>query len=220
MRRRSRAGAEPVKAQRRKTRGRKSRITPKAVRPRSSSIASLRAKVPRLSHELREARKQQAATSEILRVIASSPTNVQPVFDAIVRSAVKLCNGVVGAVNTFDGELTHVVAVHNYTPEALAAVQRMYPMRPSRRQLTGRAILSRAVAPLPDVLNDPEYAPDIALAGGWRAGLAVPMIRNDVVVGVILVMRVQPGPFLEEQIALLKAFANQAVIAIENVRLF
>ena len=145
---------------------------------------------------------------------------VQPVFDAIVRSAVRLCNGAVGAVNTFDGELTHVVAVYNYTPEALTAVQRMYPMPPSRQQLTGRAILTRKIVHIPDVLSDTEYAPDIALAGGWRGGLAVPMIRNDVVVGVILVMRAHVGAFLQEQIELLKAFADQAVIAIENTRLF
>src|SRR5262249_29319575 len=73
---------------------------------------------------------------------------------------------------------------------------------------------------LPDVLSDPEYAPDIALAGGWRAGLAVPMIRNEAVIGVILVMRAQVGPFSQEQIDLLKTFADQAAIAIDNVRLF
>jgi two-component system NtrC family sensor kinase len=160
------------------------------------------------------------ASGEILRVISNSPTDVQPVFDTIVWSAVRLCDGVIGAVNTFDGELTHCVAVHNYTPEALAAVQRMYPMRPSRQQLSGRAILSRTIVHVPDVLSDPEYAPDIALAGGWRGGLAVPMTRNEVAIGVILVMRAQAGPFSQEQIELLKTFAHQAVIAIENVRLF
>jgi GAF domain-containing protein/DNA-binding response OmpR family regulator/anti-sigma regulatory factor (Ser/Thr protein kinase) len=170
--------------------------------------------------ELKEARDLQAASAEVLRVISTSPNDVQPVFDTIVRSAVRLCDGVIGAVNTFDGELTRVAAVHNYTPEALAAVQRMYPMRPSRQQLTGRAILSRAIVHVPDVLSDPEYAPDIALAGGWRGGLAVPMIRNEVVLGVILVVRAQAGPFSQEQIELLKTFADQAVIAIENARLF
>jgi two-component system, NtrC family, sensor kinase len=160
-----------------------------------------------LEKKLAEAREQQAATSEILRVISSSPTDLQPVFDTIARSAVKLCNGVIGAVNTFDGELTHAIALHNYTPEALATVQRMYPMRPSRQQLSGRAILSRAIVHVPDVLSDPEYAPDIALAGGWRGGLAVPMIRNEVAIGVILVMRAQAGPFSQEQIALVQNFA-------------
>jgi GAF domain-containing protein/DNA-binding response OmpR family regulator/anti-sigma regulatory factor (Ser/Thr protein kinase) len=170
--------------------------------------------------ELKEARDLQAASAEVLRVISTSPNDVQPVFDTIVRSAVRLCDGVIGAVNTFDGELTRVAAVHNYTPEALAAVQRMYPMPPSRQQLTGRAILSRTIVHVPDVLSDPEYAPDIALAGGWRGGLAVPMIRNEVVLGVILVVRAQAGPFSQEQIELLKTFADQAVIAIENARLF
>src|SRR2546430_37142 len=147
------------------------------------SEAHVEDELARAQRELNEAREQQAATSEILRVISSSPTDVQPVFDTIVRSAVRLCDGVIGAVNTFDGELTHVVAVHNYTPEALAAVQRMYPMRPSRQQLTGRAILSRTIAHVPDVLSDPEYAPDIALAGGWRGGLPGPMILHEIVRG-------------------------------------
>ena len=141
MRRRSRAGGEPIKTRRRKAATLKRRNGPKAMRRRSSSTGQ-ETKIARLTHELSEAREQQSATSEILRVISSSPTDVQPVFDAIVRSAVRLCNGVVGAVNTFDGELTHVVAVYNYTPEALMAIQRMYPMPPSRQQLTGRAILS------------------------------------------------------------------------------
>jgi two-component system NtrC family sensor kinase len=198
----------------------KRRKEPTAPRRRSSSVANLPGQLDSRTRELAEAREQQAATSEILRVISSSPTDVRPVFDTIVRSAVRLCDGVIGAVNTFDGELTHVGAVHNYTPEALAAVQRMYPMRPSRQQLTGRAILSRTIVHVPDVLSDPEYAPDIALAGGWRSGLAVPMIRNEAVIGVILVMRAQVGPFSQEQVELLKTFADQAVIAIENVRLF
>jgi hypothetical protein len=117
----------------------------------------------------------------------------QDALVAMIRAtlAVRLCNGVVGAVNTFDGELTHVGVVYNYTPEALTAVQRMYPMPPSRQQLTGRAILRRTIVHIPDLLSDPEYAPDIALAVGWRGGLAVPMIRNDVVVGVILVMGIR-----------------------------
>src|SRR6202048_4879069 len=198
----------------------KRRKEPTAPRRRSSSVANLPGQLDSRTRELAEAREQQAATSEILRGISSSPTDVRPVFETIVRSAVRLCDGIIGAVNTFDGELTHVAAVHNYTPEALAAVRRMYPTRPGRQQLTGRAILSRTIVHVPDVLSDPEYAPDIALAGGWRGGLAVPMIRNEAVIGVILVTRAQVGPFSHEQIELLKTFADQAAIAIENVRLF
>jgi two-component system NtrC family sensor kinase len=173
-----------------------------------------------LTHELDEARQQQTATSEILRVISSSRADVQPVLDTIVRSAVRLCDGVIGAVLTFDGELIHSVALHNCTAEAPATAQRLYPMRPSRQQLSGRAVLSRTIVHVPDVLSDSEYASDIALAGGWRGGLAVPMVRNEAVIGVILVTRAEAGPFSQEQIELLKTFADQAVIAIENVRLF
>jgi GAF domain-containing protein len=202
-----------------KSRTRITGLRSKATKARTR-VDGFRAANADLKKKLAEALAQQTATSEILRVISSSATDVQPVFDTIARSAIKLCGGVIGAVNTFDGELTHVVAVHNYTPEALAVVQRMYPMRPSRHQLSGRAILDQAIVHLPDVLSDPEYAPDIAVAGGWRSGLAVPLIRNELAIGVILVMRAQVGPFSQEQIELLKTFADQAVIAIENVRLF
>ncbi len=173
------------------------------------------------NHDLAESLEQQTATGEILRVISSSPTDIQPVFDTIVRSAVRLCSGLFGAVNLFDGEMIHrPVAQHDYTPEALAAVDRMYPMRPSPQQLTGRAILSGTLVHVPDLLADREYAPAIAVAGGWRGGLAVPMIRDGRPIGTILVARKQPGPFSERQLTLIKTFADQAVIAIENVRLF
>src|SRR5262249_27036690 len=171
--------------------------------------------------ELTEALEQQTATGEILRVIASSPTDVQPVFDTIVRSAVRLCDGLIGAVNMFDGEMIlYPSANYNYTPDAMTAVKRMYPTRPGRHQLIGRAILSRAVSQIPDVLKDSEYTPDIALAGGWRSALAAPMLRDGHPIGTILVTRAQPGRFSERQMELLQTFADQAVIAIENVRLF
>ena len=173
------------------------------------------------NRDLTESLEQQTATGEILRVISSSPTDVQPVFNTIVRSAVRLCDGLYGAVNMFDSEMIlYPSATHNYTPQAMAAVERMYPRRPSRQQLIGRAVLNRAVAQIPDVLNDPEYAPDIALAGGWRSAIAAPMLRDGHPVGTILVTRAQTGPFSERQMELLRTFADQAVIAIENVRLF
>ena len=173
------------------------------------------------NRDLTEALEQQTATSEILRVISSSPTNVQPVFDTIVRSTVKLCDGLFSALYRFDGELIHHVAQHNYTPEALEAVHRVFPARPTRALGTGRAILERAVVHIPDVEGDPEYLNQaLTRAIGFRSGLFVPMRREGAPIGVIVVARADPGPFSDSEIALLQTFADQAVIAIENVRLF
>src|SRR4029077_13311297 len=95
--------------------------------------------------QVTEALEQQTATSEILRVISSSPTDVQPVFDTIVRNAVRLCDGLFSGLLQFDGELHYLVAHHNYTPEALAEVQRIFPARATRDLFTGRSILDRAL---------------------------------------------------------------------------
>src|SRR5262245_64567665 len=131
------------------------------------------------TQELTETLEYQTAISDVLSVISRSPSDLQPVLDAIVRSAVKLCDGLYGAVNMFDGEkILRPTAFYNYTPEALAAVERMYPMLPSRRQLTARAILDRAVAHIPDVLGDGDYAPDIALAGGVARRTRCPDVQG------------------------------------------
>ena len=173
------------------------------------------------NRDLTVALEQQTATSEILRVISSSPTDVQPVFDTIVSSAVRLCDGLFSALFQFDGDLLHQVAQHNYTPEALEAAHRVYPARPTRAMLAGRAILERAVVHIPDVEIDPEYRNQaLSRAIGLRSGLWVPMLREGAPIGVILVARAEPGPFSHNEIELLKTFADQAVIAIENARLF
>src|SRR5262249_35240611 len=171
--------------------------------------------------QVTETLEQQTATAEILRVISQSQTDVQPVFDTIVRSAVRLCDGLFSALNRFDGELIHPVARHNYTPEAVEEQQRMFPACPPLVLWVGRAILERAVVHIPDVELDPEYQqPALSRAIGFRSGLWVPMLREGTAIGVIGVARAEPGPFPDNEIELLKTFADQAVIAVENVRLF
>jgi len=171
--------------------------------------------------ELSEALEQQTATSEILRVISSSQTDVQPVFDTIVGNAVRLCSGLFSTLFQFDGELIHQVAQHNFTPEALEEAHRVFPLRPTRGLGAGRAILDRAVVHMPDVEADPEYQHQgLARAIGFRSGLYVPMLREGAPIGVVMVARAEPGQFSANEIELLKTFADQAVIAVENVRLF
>ena len=175
----------------------------------------------RLFNETKEALEQQTATAEVLQVISSSPTDVQPVFDAIAERAMTLCDARIGGVTRFDGELVHLVAYHGVSQSASDEMRSSFPMRPGHDAITARAILARAPVQIPDVLADPDYGlKDAARRSGFRANLAVPMLREGEVVGSIVVCREQPGEFPERQVKLLQTFADQAVIAVENVRLF
>jgi PAS domain S-box-containing protein len=170
---------------------------------------------------LSEALEQQTATGEILRVISSSPTDVQPVFDTIAHSAAQLCEAEFCFVFRFDGELIHLVAHHGVAGEGLELLRRAWPLPPSRGTVAGRAVLARSVAQIPDVHADPDYEMGaIALAATFRSTIAVPMLRDGAPIGVITVLRPKPGPFPDSQLTLLQTFAAQAVIAIDNVRLF
>jgi GAF domain-containing protein len=172
--------------------------------------------------ELQESLEYQTATSEVLGVISRSPTDAQPVFDAIAESARRLCDGHRSAVYRFDGTLIHHIAHHNWTTEGLEALHRVYPRPPSRETQIAQAILDGTVVHVPDLeaAGVPEQSLTLARALAYRSILSVPMLKDGKSVGAIAIVRVEASPFSERQIELVKTFADQAVIAIENTRLF
>ena len=173
----------------------------------------------RLLSELREALKRQTATSEVLQVISSSPTSLQPTFEAIVQSAVRLCEA--NTASLFHAEesvLCHVACHGGIEPLNLGETRPI-----NRGSLGGRAIVERQTVHVVDALANPAEFPE-SRAGiereGIRTALGVPLMRGDTPLGAIVLRRSEVRPFSEKQIALVKTFADQAVIAIENVRLF
>jgi GAF domain-containing protein/anti-sigma regulatory factor (Ser/Thr protein kinase) len=175
----------------------------------------------RLFNETKEALERQTATAEILGAISSSLTDTQPVFDIIAERAVALCSGEVSVVSRFDGASIQLAAIHGITREGVEALRKIFPLRLDTETLTARAFRARSVIHVADVQADRRYEQKAtAVAAGWRSGLAVPMLRGTEVIGVIFVGRSTAGLFTESQVELLKTFADQAVIAIENVRLF
>ena len=172
------------------------------------------------TQDLTEALEHQTATSEVLSAISRSPTKVQPVLDTIARSATELCGATSGGVDRFDGELIHLASHYNWSPEALQAMREIYPAAPGRGFASARAILTRSVVHIPDISQDPEYTATPVIEVGFRSVLAVPMLRDGQPIGAIALVRLEPRPFSDRQIALLQTFADQAVIAINNVRLF
>jgi signal transduction histidine kinase len=180
------------------------------------------------NQELTEALEQQKATSEILRVISRSPAEVQPLlphdlqreFDAIAAAALKLCDAASANLFTFDGELVHVAALAMVSPEGAAAVRRLFPRPPDRGLAASRAVLTRGVVAIHDTHADPDYELKNAEQWGFRSVLSIPLMRDGQPIGAIAVGRREPGPFSDKLISLLQTFADQAVIALENVRLF
>jgi two-component system, NtrC family, sensor kinase len=153
-----------------------------------------------LEQLLKEALEQQTATSEILRVISVSPTDVQPVFETIAASALRLCDAVFSAIFRFDGELIHIGAIQNLDPEGTSALLTAYPCRPSRGGTTQRAILTRRIVHMPDIRSDPEYVyHNVATRADYRSVLSVPMIRGGQAIGAITVYRDVARPFPDAQ---------------------
>jgi signal transduction histidine kinase/putative methionine-R-sulfoxide reductase with GAF domain len=204
---RVRRGAKPTKA----------RVSRKSRKNGDSRIRDL-------EKRLAEALEQQTATGEILQVISSSPTEIQPVFETIVRSAVRLCDGFFGIAFRYDDHQLSIVAHHEFSSGAVETIARSYPATASPESMAGRAVLRREVIHVSDVTTPgPHTSPrsqQLGLELGYRAFLSVPMLCHGEPIGVINVTRREPRPFTDNQIELVKTFADQAVIAIENVRLF
>ena len=176
---------------------------------------------PSHARELGEAREQLSATSEILQVISRSPGDLRPVFQTIGLRAEKLCGAEVSVIALTEGDQIRLASINGMSSEGVEAVRRVFPMERSEETITARAIRTSSVCHVPDVLNDPLYQnKQVARASGYRGCLAVPMLRDQRVIGSIFVARRNPGSFTEAQVQLLRTFADQAVIAIENARLF
>lgn len=175
----------------------------------------------RLFNETQEALERQTATADILKVIASSPDDVQPVFETVAERAMALLGAWSAIVLPYDGEYLHFGAARGALPDTEDFIRRLYPARPSPEISHGRAIIERTVINTPDFQEDPSPRNrERARERGFRAGVTVPMLREGVPIGVIAVARQQAGAFTAKEIALLQTFADQAVIAVENARLF
>jgi GAF domain-containing protein len=174
----------------------------------------------RLFNETKEALERQTATSEILRVISQSPTDVQPVFEAIARSAARLCDAIDASIHRLDGARLRVVAHHGPIPLLQTVLDEGWLL--DAGSVTGRAILERRRIHVEDLASADEFplGRDYARRLGHRTTLAVPLPRQGTAIGGIVVRREEIRPFTDSQMELLETFADQAVIAIENVRLF
>jgi GAF domain-containing protein len=174
----------------------------------------------RLLNELRESLQQQTATADVLKVISRSTFDLQPVLEALTESATRLCGAPRGHIFQFDGEFLRLAAAYGAWP-GFTDYLNAHPLRPGPGTVAGKAAFERRSIHVRDVLQEPDYElSELIKQQGYRTVLAVPMLREGVLRGVITVLKTEVEPFTDKQIELVTTFADQAVIAIENVRLF
>jgi len=227
MRRRSEAGDDPPKVRRRKT-ATLNRNAPNSTRDRRLSAADLREQLDQRTRELDEALEQQTATSEVLLIISRSRGDLQPVFAAMLEKAVRICDATFGNIFRYDSDgLLHLLASHN-TPSAFADLRTRLPFRPNTNLEIpmSRVVTTKTVCHTVDLAMEPayreqRYTPVVEAVelGGIRTHLLVPLLKETELIGVFSLYRQEVRPFTDKQIDLVKNFAAQAVIAIENARL-
>ena len=218
MRRSNKTGGKAAKARSEKTLTR--RNARKTRRRGSSSPAELKAEVTRLLSELSESQAQQSATADVLKVISRSALDLPAVLDTLIASACRLCDADIGTIRYEDGPEYGLAATYGCKPgwrKHFAS----YSAKPDRASVFGQTILKGSTVHIPDVLEDVDYdRPQAQKLMNLRAALGVPLLRDGRVFGVVNLFRSKPRPFAPKQIELAETFADQAVIAIENVRLF
>jgi transcriptional regulator with GAF, ATPase, and Fis domain len=209
-----------------KSRGRVTGLRSKTTKARTH-VDRLRAANDDLKKKLAEALEQQAATSEVLRVISSSPGELELVFEAMLENATRICEAEFGVLFRSEGEALRAVAMHG-VPPFYAEERRSNPIvRPGPETMLGRALAIKRTTQITDIRDEPEQTDSasgttgavLAKLAGARTTVAVPMLKGNELIGVILIYRQEVRPFTDKQIALVENFARQAVIAIENTRL-
>src|SRR5438132_12203240 len=174
-----------------------------------------------LGRELAEARAREAALAEVLGVMRRAPGELTTVLDAVLDRAARLCGAERASIHLLDGDVYRTAAFWGPTNPEYKQVAYDTTRKPGRETLIGRTALDRAVIHIPDVLADPEYtARDLQRLAGYRTMLGVPLFLGEVVAGVFVLTRNVVRPFSDREIALVRAFADQAVVAVENARLF